>query len=242
MASVQAHRASPSHPNGNMASSANTAADPPNSMGTPSMQTTSGEVDMQYQLPPLLESLKTSWDIALQSSAMVTALLASLSATLLQTYRSDPSFGPIFGENVVGFNATERRLAVALHSFSYGSLLLNASATFTSLMLIDKLGGMSRRSASTDLSNRVDQGNLVAKTDFEIFAARIGNRGYFRYSYWHWRASLFGGIFCLVLQIVLYAILKGRINESMFPWIFAIVLAAWVLLPVGAVALKDPNQ
>ncbi|KAJ8073303.1 hypothetical protein PM082_020176 [Marasmius tenuissimus] len=103
-----------------------------------------------------------------------------LTSTLLQTYKADDNFKPSAGR--------EAKLAKALNAVSYGSLYLNVGATFTTLLLIGKLGDMVRRSATRKGVRDPENGFYAnIRSDLDLFGARIGNRGYFRVYYFYCR-------------------------------------------------------
>ncbi|KAJ8090656.1 hypothetical protein PM082_018213 [Marasmius tenuissimus] len=80
------------------------------------------------QLPPEVAEYKKSLALALQVGAVSTALIASVSATILQTYRSNDNWDP------------EEKRYVYLDLSSFGSIILNITATLKASILVRKLG------------------------------------------------------------------------------------------------------
>ncbi|KAJ8090670.1 hypothetical protein PM082_018229 [Marasmius tenuissimus] len=145
--------------------------------------------DLRYKLPDDVEIVKKSWELALQSGAVVTALLASLSATILQTYRSDS-----------GFNEQSDSFKV-LEITSYGSLLCNASATCSSLLLIKKLQEISSKASS-------QRGPSTKEiTMFWLPAVPSDLAGWFHHLRWyyiHWNLAMWFGFQFLFWQVSAY--------------------------------------
>ena len=90
-------------------------------------------------------------------------LLAGLAAALIQTFRSDDDFK----------EPREPGLATLLYGVSYGALFFNASVTVTSLVLIDKLGGMWRKSAEKGAVVPNDGYLAINGHELDIFQQRI---------------------------------------------------------------------
>ncbi|KAK1229747.1 hypothetical protein PQX77_007172, partial [Marasmius sp. AFHP31] len=84
--------------------------------------------DITYRLPPKVEDYKRSLELALQVGAVSTALIATLSTTILQTYRSEDDWDPHKLPNVVQDIA------------SFSSIIINVSVTLKSLRIVSKLG------------------------------------------------------------------------------------------------------
>ncbi|KAF9256342.1 hypothetical protein L218DRAFT_950062 [Marasmius fiardii PR-910] len=81
-------------------------------------------------------AVKSSWESSLQSAAVASSLLASVSVQLVATSSSKD-----FQENKQAY-AVDILLIV-----SYGAVLLNASAAVTSLILVDKLSRLLKEPA-----------------------------------------------------------------------------------------------
>ncbi|KAJ8072669.1 hypothetical protein PM082_016228 [Marasmius tenuissimus] len=170
-------------------------------------------VRLDYKLPALVDDMKVSWQLTLQSSAVVSSLFAALAVSIIQTYKGDDNF-------------PTTALAQGLSIISYGAVLLNASTTVTSLILIDKLGGMGKRCAGRN-NEAPATGYLAESNNRRILKEYRIERLWYLY-FAHWFLSLSLGIFCIFLQVLLYVIIA---EESLAVYISTIVIFTIVLLP-----------
>ncbi|KAL0565524.1 hypothetical protein V5O48_016499 [Marasmius crinis-equi] len=112
------------------------------------LQSQEEDVLLSYKLSPLIAGIKESWQYSLANSAVVGSVFAAVSAALIQTYKlKDEESGKLTPGNLKHYRY--------LMAVSYVALFLNASVTVTSLILIDKLGGVlkvssKRKNAKSD--------------------------------------------------------------------------------------------
>ncbi|KZV65758.1 hypothetical protein PENSPDRAFT_756218, partial [Peniophora sp. CONT] len=95
-------------------------------------------VDVEYGLPPAVESLRQGWVTTLQSGAVVSGLLAAVEAQLLVFYKAPGTF-----VNPGPHSSTQSAIMI----LTYVALICSISATMSSLLLTDEFGEMSTRSA-----------------------------------------------------------------------------------------------
>ena len=119
-------------------------------------------------------------------------LLAGLAASLIQTFRSDEDFN----EHLVPSNIG---LATLLYGVSYGALFFNASVTVTSLVLIDKLGGIWRKSAERGASAPNTGYITIQGHDLGIFQHRIESSVPFKCYLAHCKVFLFSSTSLIVI-------------------------------------------
>ncbi|KAK1229750.1 actin binding protein [Marasmius sp. AFHP31] len=106
---------------------------------------------LPHKLPPEVEEFKRGLELALQCSAVSTALIASVSATVLQTYRSDNT-------------DKDKPYRMFLDIISHGSLMCNIVATVSKPLLKEI------REAHLDVLNSHESGG----TDRAIFTYEGG--------------------------------------------------------------------
>ncbi|KAK1215234.1 hypothetical protein PQX77_022170 [Marasmius sp. AFHP31] len=166
--------------------------------------------DLGYKLPLDVENIKKSWELALQSGAVVTALLASLSAGILQIYRSEGGFN----EDSNGFKVLEIT--------SYGSLLCNASATCSSLLLMKKL---------QEISLKANPQRGVSVKEISMFwlptvpPSLAGWFHHLRWYYIHWNLAMWFGFQFLFWQVSAYVGWSSN-SKTVRDVIFVILLLA----------------
>ncbi|KAK1230397.1 hypothetical protein PQX77_006513 [Marasmius sp. AFHP31] len=115
------------NPNGDDAAGRNGDRDTQENRGT--------SADLTYRLPPKVEDYKRSLELALQIGAVSTALIATVSATILQTYRSEDDWN---SQNITG-------LIWAQDILSFASIIFNITTTLKASILVRKLGELGRR-------------------------------------------------------------------------------------------------
>ncbi|KAJ8072667.1 hypothetical protein PM082_016226 [Marasmius tenuissimus] len=186
----------------------------------------SEDVELGYNLPSLVAGVKESWQLSLQCAAVVSTLFAGLSAGLIQTFRSD--------DDLTKAAASRPALYTYLCMASYGALLLNANVTLTSLVLIDKLGGIWRKSAERG-AVFPQTGYLAITGDEDIFKQRMESSSFFRFYLIHWFISLISGNFCIYLQILFYVLLR---ESAPIVLRVTVVMFVYVLLPIVVLLLE----
>ncbi|KAG8868320.1 hypothetical protein FRB97_002478, partial [Tulasnella sp. 331] len=96
-------------------------------------------LDLTYELPKLVESVRQGWIISAQGAAVVSVLLCGAETQLISMVQSGKTT-PV----------PAYRFLLLL---SYSAFMLNASATIASLLMIDRLGEIPIRAARL-LDNR----------------------------------------------------------------------------------------
>ncbi|KAF9266643.1 hypothetical protein L218DRAFT_996803 [Marasmius fiardii PR-910] len=179
------------------------------------------DLNLDYVSPSLVEGVKSSWQASFQSAAVVSSLLAAVAAQLLAII-SDDSFKE--GKNPHAVDA--------LFVVSYGAVLFNASATVTSLVLIDKLGRLLKEPAQRD--NIRPLTGYIGVPDHMSLLKHFAVGGSWIWYLRHWYTSLFCGILCLFLQVLLYFVLqnsKGVQIVTGIIWGFTVLPLVFVFFP-----------
>ncbi|KAG7089731.1 hypothetical protein E1B28_011385 [Marasmius oreades] len=159
----------------------------------------STDIDLQYRLPPLVEAIKSSWQLSLQSAATASSLLAGVAAQLM-------------GSNDFPKAQQYPRLVDAFTFVSYAAVLLNASAAVTSLILVDKLARLLQKPAQRgSFLHDVEKGGFVGISNYLDLMKLFGAGKSWVWCLRHWHISLFFGILCLYFQIFLFSFLQGNI-------------------------------
>ncbi|KAK0451692.1 hypothetical protein EV421DRAFT_1056073 [Armillaria borealis] len=125
------------------------------------------------------------------SAAIVTSLLAAVATGLLSAINdvvNDGDFKQMANPHVLNF----------LYVASFGAIILNASATVTSLFLIDELGDLPALASDLD---KPKEGSLASDTDILVY---YGLGSTWTWTRWHWIISLVLGVWCLFLQVIVF--------------------------------------
>lgn len=171
---------------------------------------------LQYELPKLVEGVRNGWIASSQAIAVVGALFAAGETALIpfvKTASVDPEGNPLLPGHAALFKC--------LLVFSYGAFLFNASATISSLILIDKLGEM----AFLNRSREDNRGWVPSSANRLLTQYKLGGVWYSVQV--HCLLSLILGCTCIFLQIVLYTWLK----ESRAVFVLTTIIAGWCALP-----------
>ncbi|KAF9001626.1 hypothetical protein BDZ89DRAFT_1169938 [Hymenopellis radicata] len=128
--------------------------------------------NLSYVLPALVESVRTSWITTFQSAAVVSSLLAGVSGGLLSAINDDYDSVAQFRESIRSF----------LYIASFGAILLNISATMTSLVLIERLSGLQWSAAKRHWV--ANHGFAVNFDGVELLSV-FGVHRLWRYLIWH---------------------------------------------------------
>ncbi|KAK0469823.1 uncharacterized protein EV420DRAFT_68891 [Desarmillaria tabescens] len=149
--------------------------------------------DLSYELPSLVEYTRQGWQSTCSSAAVVTSLLAAVAAGLLSVIHD------VANDDDFKQNANPRALT-AVYITSFGAIILNASATITSLLLIDELGDLPDI-ASAD-PDKPKAGFVNESQDLLVY---YGMKRTWTWTRWHWIISLILGVWCLFTQVVIFA-------------------------------------
>ncbi|KAG8864620.1 hypothetical protein FRB96_005124 [Tulasnella sp. 330] len=90
---------------------------------------------LDYEIPKVVDTLREGRLSSCNAAAIVTALFATIEATMISVLKTSTAHSH--------GSASAMRLLLIL---SYAGLILNASTTFTALLLIDRLGNLTFRS------------------------------------------------------------------------------------------------
>ncbi|KAF9256344.1 hypothetical protein L218DRAFT_219550 [Marasmius fiardii PR-910] len=157
------------------------------------------DINLQYELPPLVAAVKSSYQCSLQSAATASSLLAGAAVQLMAT-----SSGQTF-PNAQKYPS----LVITLSTVSYGAVFMNASAAVTSLILIDRLGRLLRMPAQRNsLVLDLEKGGYVNINDHLYLLEKYGAGRSWKWCLRHWFISLFLGIVFLFLQVFIYVFLQ----------------------------------
>ncbi|PBK84733.1 hypothetical protein ARMGADRAFT_942990, partial [Armillaria gallica] len=143
------------------------------------------------QLPSLVEYNRQGWQMTCSSAAIVTSLLAAVATGLLSAINdvvNAGDFKQMANPHVLNF----------LYVASFGAIILNASATVTSLFLIDELGDLPTLASDLD---KPKEGSLESDTDILVY---YGLGSTWTWTRWHWIISLVLGVWCLFLQVIVF--------------------------------------
>ncbi|KAK0194354.1 hypothetical protein F5146DRAFT_1035496 [Armillaria mellea] len=146
---------------------------------------------LTYQLPSLVEYNRQGWQTTCSSAAVVTSLLAAVAAGVLSAINdivNDGNFKQTANPHVLDF----------LYVASFGAIILNASATVTSLFLIDELADLPALASDLD---KPKEGSVTSDTDILVYYG-LGNM--WTWTRWHWIISLVLGVWCLFLQVIVF--------------------------------------
>ncbi|KAK0469203.1 uncharacterized protein EV420DRAFT_14437 [Desarmillaria tabescens] len=172
---------------------------------------------LTYQLPSLVEYNRQGWQTTCSSAAVVTSLLAAVATGLLSAVNdvvNDGDFKQKANPHVLDF----------LYVGSFGAIILNASATVTSLFLIDELGDLP--TLASDLDKPKD-GFAPDNTDILVYYG-LGNT--WTWTRWHWIISLVLGAWCLFLQVIVFVYVTQTTSVKVVVTIFS-VLPMYRLMP-----------
>ncbi|KAG8864623.1 hypothetical protein FRB96_005127 [Tulasnella sp. 330] len=155
--------------------------------------------NLGYKLPEVVESLRRGRVDSCSAAAVVSALFAGVEASMINTIKASSSPPP-------GSHSANQLLLV----LSYAALILNASTTFTSLLLIDRLGDVAFRSQGLDPE--------ITET-----ARRSGRRLLGRYGasgvVWdlvelHYFITLLAGSFTIFFQLITYIFIQEGLTVA----------------------------
>ncbi|SJL09604.1 uncharacterized protein ARMOST_12984 [Armillaria ostoyae] len=172
--------------------------------------------DLSYKLPSLVEYNWQGWQSTCSSAAVVTSLLAGVAASLLSVINdvvSDADFKQTANPHAL----------MALQVMSFGAIIFNASATITSLLLIDELGDLPDI-ASAD-RDKVQAGFIEESRDLLVY---YGMKKTWTWTRWHWIISLILGAWCLFAQVIVFVC----ISQTKAVKVIVTVAAVFAVLPM----------
>jgi len=180
------------------------------------------DVDLSYELPSIVKSLKESWLASGQTAAFVTALLAALSVQLFVFMKDDGNFS----------QDTNRTAKTFLQILSYSAIVFNASATFTSLILVDRVGELTIRASMRRA--KLPRSGTTRETSLSILK-HFGMGKTWIWVMCHWLFSLLIGIWCILLEILVYIFMQeSEAVQITMAFIFALAVMPLMLVPFGA--------
>ncbi|KIM38850.1 hypothetical protein M413DRAFT_75481, partial [Hebeloma cylindrosporum] len=144
-------------------------------------------------LPKTVVSVRDGWQWACSSGAVVSGLLASVSAQLLGFFKADSSF------NAAGHSQKGARDFLVAACFM--ALFLNISATISSFILIDILGEIGFK-ASTNEEDLKKLGKCETTQDGLL--SKFHASPWWRYILWHWLVTFYLGILSLIISVLTY--------------------------------------
>ncbi|KAG8988546.1 hypothetical protein FRB94_001907 [Tulasnella sp. JGI-2019a] len=165
---------------------------------------------LDYKLPEAVEGLREGRMRSCEAAAVAAALFAGIEVAIL-TLEKTPGTGK-GGNQVMLF-------------LSYFALFLNASITITSILLIDRLGGLPFHTMNVTTTTVTP----TSQTSGRLLLARFGAKGKaWDYVEYQWFAALFLGCFVFFAQVLTYI----WIHERRWLAIAATVLAILAVLPL----------
>ncbi|KAK0485177.1 hypothetical protein IW261DRAFT_1417023 [Armillaria novae-zelandiae] len=171
--------------------------------------------NLSYKLPSLVEYHLNGWQSTCSSVAVVTSLLAGVAAGLLSVINdvvSDADFKQTANPHAVA----------ALQVTSFGAIVLNASATITSLLLIDELGDLPDIASANPDKPRA---GFIESQDLLVY---YGMEKTWTWTRWHWIVSLILGAWCLFAQVVVFVC----ISQTKAVKVIVTVAAVYAVLPM----------
>ncbi|TEB24434.1 hypothetical protein FA13DRAFT_1797294 [Coprinellus micaceus] len=180
-----------------------------------------GWTNLMYELPPVVRSIRDSFQMTFQSAAVVSGLLAGVASQLYGFFKSPDSYSEATGQ-------TSKDAIVAL---CYLAMFLNIGATLSGFMIIDALGEVQYRAATRPMGQDHDD---VSNGDTRSSEKEIPqllesySRGWnVNMLVQHWFFSFCGGILSLLILIVLYVAIEERVALR----VLAAILLFYALLP-----------
>ncbi|PBK84728.1 hypothetical protein ARMGADRAFT_602903 [Armillaria gallica] len=186
--------------------------------------------DLNHELPPLVENVREGWQETSSGSAVVTSLLAAVATGLLSLINDVVNNGDFKQQ------ANPHALTF-LYVASFGAIILSASATVTSLFLIDKLGDLPALASDLD---KPREGKLASDIDILVY---YGLGDTWTLALWHWIISLVLGIWCLFLQVIVFVYMTQTtpvIVVATIATIFAVLPMVYLLFKKACRLLKGP--
>ncbi|KAJ3502130.1 hypothetical protein NMY22_g18692 [Coprinellus aureogranulatus] len=182
-----------------------------------------GHTDLLYELPSVVRSIRDGFQMAFQSAAVVSGLLAAAASQLYGFFKSSSSYS----ENT---SETTRDAIVGL---CYVAMFLNIGATLSGFMIIDALGEVQYQAATPPSNTTVDENDVCneklspRKQAIPQLLERYSRGNVNTILIVHWLISFWGGILSLLILIILYVSVEERLALK----VVAALLTCYVLLP-----------
>ncbi|KAG8988547.1 hypothetical protein FRB94_001906 [Tulasnella sp. JGI-2019a] len=172
---------------------------------------------LNHKLPETVEGLREGRMRSCEAAAVAAALFAGIEAAIL-TLEKTPGTGK-GGNQVILF-------------LSYFALFLNASITITSILMIDRLGGLPFHTKDTE--------TLITVTSLgsgRRLLGRFGAKGWvWSYVEYQWLITLSLGCFVFFGQVLVYI----WIHETIWLAISATAMATLAVLPLFSIFSSPP--
>ncbi|KAH8822121.1 hypothetical protein DL96DRAFT_1620263 [Flagelloscypha sp. PMI_526] len=181
-----------------------------------------GAVKTSYELPPLVDKCCAAWIRTLQTSAVVSALLAVVQGQLMGVFKQN--LGP-----------SESKIREALLILNYIALICSIGATMTSLLLSDEFSEIPMRSARA-AALATDNPDVIVATNWRVLLYwHVKPKT--KLLVWHWFVSLAVACLCTIASVTLYAVtqetLATRIAISVAAG-FSVLPLVWVIVPASS--------
>ncbi|KZV65746.1 hypothetical protein PENSPDRAFT_113862 [Peniophora sp. CONT] len=178
------------------------------------------QVDVEYDLPPAIKSLREGWLFTLQGSAVTSSVTAAVEAQLL-----------VFYSDVSNFAHRGSTTQNAVKILTYIALICSISATMTALLLTDEFGEISTRAARN--RDRRTEGGKTAGTDWGILRM-YQIREHANWIVYHWMLSLATACLCTIASTATYAGTQEPLTTTIIVSIVAVLSIlplCWLLFP-----------
>ncbi|KAJ7051300.1 hypothetical protein C8F01DRAFT_1376869 [Mycena amicta] len=153
-------------------------------------------VTITYEAPKLIQSQISAWTSTVKSTAVVTALFAGVTATMLGLFRTDPALAHTHGD------------AMTLLIFSsYAAILFNCIATLASLFFIHRLGAIELNEARKG-GERSSAGWIGRPISSLSLLRQFGASKGFRLMFFEWFVYVCLGTFFMLVQVLVYMWLR----------------------------------
>ncbi|KAI0313513.1 hypothetical protein OF83DRAFT_526452 [Amylostereum chailletii] len=172
-------------------------------------------LNVAYELPPAVRSLRDEWTNAGTSAAVICGLLAVTESQLLVFVKDEKNFPQSYSE------AQMKALLV----LTYGALVFCISGAMSSFVLIDEFSGMQVRAAR--MGSIGSPVGTVLSSDFGVLRM-FGARTSLKWVMYHWLFSVLASVLCTVAQVTMYVWLQ----ESPAIQITVSIIVAFALLPL----------
>ncbi|KAF8900564.1 hypothetical protein CPB85DRAFT_157604 [Mucidula mucida] len=98
-----------------------------------------------------------------------------------------------------------------LYIAAFGAILLNISATMTSLVLIERLSGLQWNAAKRHWAAN---NGFVVNFDGVSLLSDFGVHKLWRYLIWHWLISLIAGMWCMLFEIIMFVWVSQKTTNA----------------------------
>ncbi|KAL0952568.1 hypothetical protein HGRIS_006824 [Hohenbuehelia grisea] len=178
---------------------------------------------LDANLPVFVDALQKGWQVNFQVSATVSALFASIAATLFVFMKDKDNF-------VTSSSSPAYKFLLFL---SYSSIVSNGNATITALAMTDRLGNLPYSAQLVEPTT--SESSSVLGDEHDVLGMfGIGNR--WKLNFWLWYFSFLMGILTTLGQILVYLFLEESTAVKISVSMVLIPLSAihlWYFLPVA---------